>query len=219
MHRKVYGKTTKGSASDTVQINLSKKLALLGTIDKSSGKLQMLMVTMEVQAESGPTKSMLRTAKIALNKVAPSIHGIDEAISSMKIEHLIFGNLPSRQIGKFKLNYEAVVPHIVTIYIEPGTLPSPDKDDHSIMAYAMCKEAVKQRLRSPSSADFPWSADRIIKNPNDPDSFVVRGHVDAQNGFGAMIRADWLCQTAYDGSGEDVDPANWSVFDVAMQER
>lgn len=52
-----------------------------------------------------------------------------------------------------------------------------------------CKQLVKDRLRSPSTAAFP----EINLNNLDGKSFEIVGVVDAQNGFGATIRGSFKC--------------------------
>jgi len=55
------------------------------------------------------------------------------------------------------------------------------------LIHGKSKEAVKARLRSPRSAKFPWGASEYQVNRQD-DTMVISSYVDAQNGFGAMIR-------------------------------
>lgn len=58
------------------------------------------------------------------------------------------------------------------------------------MAWRMSKDLVKQRLASPATADFPW-LDRQAHSPA-CGKWVVRSHVDSQNGFGAMLRTHFI---------------------------
>jgi len=57
------------------------------------------------------------------------------------------------------------------------------------MAIAMAREFVRDRLRSPSSAEFGDEIAEVV----DGATWRVTGYVDAQNGFGAMIRAIYQC--------------------------
>jgi hypothetical protein len=86
------------------------------------------------------------------------------------------------------------------------------------MAYIQCKEGVKSQLKSPASADFPWVPDSVSIT-KDGNGYVVRGHVDAQNSYGANLRAGWVCKIDYSGSGDDADPNNWTFRDVVLNER
>jgi hypothetical protein len=52
-----------------------------------------------------------------------------------------------------------------------------------------CKDLVKERLRSPSSAQFS----EVKLNNLDSQSFEIVGKFDAQNGFGAMMRGSFKC--------------------------
>ena len=52
-----------------------------------------------------------------------------------------------------------------------------------------CKSLVKDRLRSPGSAEFL----EVKLNNLDGKSFEIVGEFDAQNGFGAMLRGSYKC--------------------------
>ena len=71
--------------------------------------------------------------------------------------------------------------------------PTPEKVDYQAQALAACHNAVRDQLKSPSTADFggdTWTGDT--------PPITMHGHVDAQNGFGATVRIDWAC--TYDGT-------------------
>lgn len=55
-------------------------------------------------------------------------------------------------------------------------------------AKRMAKQAVERLLKAPASAQF-GEASAARKG----DSWLVVGTVDSQNGFGAMIRSEYLC--------------------------
>ena len=67
-------------------------------------------------------------------------------------------------------------------------------------AWTMAKEFVTEQLRAPSTADFPWIREEWVKQTGEC-AFQVIGHVDAQNGFGAMIRSKWIVNLTYLGDG------------------
>jgi len=71
----------------------------------------------------------------------------------------------------------------------------------AIAAWVDCKSFVTNNLKSPSTAEFPLSnADGvIIGHIASNDRWSVIGYVDAQNGFGAMIRQEFGCQVSYSG--------------------
>lgn len=72
------------------------------------------------------------------------------------------------------------------------------RDD--IGAGIACETFVERQLRAPSTADFPSHTDYVISGSG--DRYVVNGYVDAQNGFGAMIRTDWTCTVLRDNANE-----------------
>lgn len=59
-----------------------------------------------------------------------------------------------------------------------------------------CRGAVTSQLRAPSTADFPGD-EEFVKNEA---KYTMRGSVDAENGFGAQIRTEWVCDTTWTGS-------------------
>lgn len=52
-----------------------------------------------------------------------------------------------------------------------------------------CEETVKGVLKSPSTAKFPLITEWAMKKTL--EQIIVQGYVDSQNGFGAIIRADF----------------------------
>lgn len=55
---------------------------------------------------------------------------------------------------------------------------------------------VKGKLKSPSTAKFPpTSTAKITKSAT--DTWIVTSYVDSQNGFGAMIRNNWVAKIRY----------------------
>ncbi len=52
---------------------------------------------------------------------------------------------------------------------------------------------VTNRLKSPSSADFDYP---IVTQMED-STYIVRGNVDSQNGFGAMIRSSYKVKVTF----------------------
>jgi hypothetical protein len=90
--------------------------------------------------------------------------------------------------------------------------------DHNTMASVICKEYVKNSLLSPSTADFPWPSSSDTKEFANK-IYEVRSYVDAQNGFGAMIRNNYYCQLQYTGadtSDAEANIENWNLLDFSM---
>jgi hypothetical protein len=65
------------------------------------------------------------------------------------------------------------------------------------MAKVMCEKFVEDRLKAPGTADFSGIFDTEITGSG--NNYTVRGHVDAQNSFGAMLRSDYTCAIRNDG--------------------
>ena len=75
----------------------------------------------------------------------------------------------------------------------------PDDNDHITTAgftneqiMMAVKPYVCKQLKSPASAQFPMDAIYIIGNSN--AGYHIKGFVDSQNGFGAMIRNDFSAE-------------------------
>lgn len=88
--------------------------------------------------------------------------------------------------------------------------------DQSTMAVVQCQNYVKDRLRSPSTADFPWLDHAVVPRGN--ETYMVKSYVDAQNGFGATVRNNYICEIRYSG-GEAADQGNWSLIDLSLSAR
>jgi hypothetical protein len=67
----------------------------------------------------------------------------------------------------------------------------PSADDLRFDARRVCHDFIDKRLKSPASSDFEETSDMDVTSVG--DTYTVRGKVDAQNGFGAMIRSDYTC--------------------------
>jgi len=82
-------------------------------------------------------------------------------------------------------------------------------------ASVMCEYFVKKQLKAPSTAKFPhyWELEITTygKNEGVKDAFRVKGYVDAQNGFGAMIRSNYICDVQYIGND------NWNLINLTIE--
>jgi len=76
--------------------------------------------------------------------------------------------------------------------------------------WQIAKSMVKDKLKSPSTADFPYAEDgyKIEKD----SVIIIQGHVDSQNSFGAMIRMNFVIKMQYTG-GDWADRRNWQELD------
>ncbi|MDD3079109.1 MAG: hypothetical protein PHH37_08395 [Paludibacter sp.] len=82
-----------------------------------------------------------------------------------------------------------------------------------VRAESNAKTAVKSILKSPSTAEFDNSLIRIWLMPD--SSVVVKGAVDAQNSFGAMIRSNFYVRMKWKDDFRDA--ANWTLIDAKLE--
>ncbi|TYK60160.1 hypothetical protein [Pseudomonas synxantha] len=89
-----------------------------------------------------------------------------------------------------------------------------EKDcNNTTMAFVMSQNFVKQRLKAPSTAEFPYITDRGVRVDIMPNcSFAVSAHVDAQNAFGAAIRNQYTVKMSYNRASK-----MWSATDLNIQ--
>jgi hypothetical protein len=92
-----------------------------------------------------------------------------------------------------------------------GNNPSPSPDSDKFGAYFYSKEFVKEQLRAPSTAKF-CDFDEARISSNGANSYTVVGWVDAQNGFGAMLRNRFVCKLHKNGD-------TWYRDDVSLLPR
>ncbi|MNJ48022.1 hypothetical protein D3C77_432010 [compost metagenome] len=84
---------------------------------------------------------------------------------------------------------------------------------NTTLAFVMSQNYVKQRLKSPSSAEFPYVIDRGVQVvPDGQCGFYVSAYVDSQNGFGAMIRSSYQANISYDRKSK-----LWRLGDLSIQ--
>jgi hypothetical protein len=87
----------------------------------------------------------------------------------------------------------------------------PNDNDKSF-AWVVAVRAVKERLKAPSTAKFPWSSHgQYIKEIGDR-TFVVKSYVDAENSFGAKLRNNFIVKVKRMGGDTYV------ILDVQIDE-
>jgi hypothetical protein len=80
-------------------------------------------------------------------------------------------------------------------------------------AIEVCQAVARERLRSPSTAKFPkWDNKEWVKVEQKGDKFRVETMVDAQNGFGAMIRRAAICHIVKNGKRLEVRRVEFGVY-------
>jgi len=81
--------------------------------------------------------------------------------------------------------------------------------DEERKVYSAAKELVSDQLKAPSTASFPWMDYQVYRSGDD---WTVLGYVDAQNGYGAMLRSNWKVEMIYTGRG-------WKAKKVVIEPR
>lgn len=74
-----------------------------------------------------------------------------------------------------------------------------------------CQGWAKERLKAPATAEFP---DGATASEGPPDTWAVRGEVDSENSFGALIRSGYRCTVVYHHDSKTV-----TTNDVEIIER
>jgi hypothetical protein len=85
-------------------------------------------------------------------------------------------------------------------------------EDDRIMALTMAQGFVKDSLKSPSSASFPWDVNEYRVSSSDGIEWTVSGYVDAQNSFGAQIRNKWTVDMKHGPNG------GWQLTNIDIHE-
>ena len=99
------------------------------------------------------------------------------------------------------LHFASILTMFTFIFIAFGSdddNSSSSTETNKMLAYNYAEDFVKQRLKSPSTAEFPGlfeKADHITELGN--DEYLISSWVDSQNGFGAMIRSKFSCKIIF----------------------
>lgn len=72
---------------------------------------------------------------------------------------------------------------------------------NDILAYNYAEKFVKEHLKSPSTAEFPSTREKVEHTHYNSSTSIYRinSWVDSQNSFGAMIRQRFSCEIIMDG--------------------
>lgn len=72
----------------------------------------------------------------------------------------------------------------------------------SIRAWQSVQDDVKNQLKAPSTAKLSsYGNSTVKKHPTEPSTYVVRGYVDAENSFGAMLRQNYIATVVFFPNG------------------
>lgn len=92
---------------------------------------------------------------------------------------------------------------------------SPDSEEMRRYAHIISEDFVKQKLKSPSTADFPMFEYTSEYSQID-GTYLVTSYVDAQNGFGSMVRQYYSIKLKFNG-GDFADPINWTATQLKIR--
>lgn len=82
-----------------------------------------------------------------------------------------------------------------------------DETRHGVNLYSAAKQGIKSSLKAPRTAKFAWSHDVVRTGAC---SFRVTSFVDAQNGFGALIRTHYAIEAEWTPQGyKNMDLKSW----------
>ena len=79
-------------------------------------------------------------------------------------------------------------------------------------AYYTATNFVKNRLKSPSAAEFPKPKEARIQLLEDGATYKIYGYVDSQNSYGATLRVNWYVKLILNGN-------EWNLLDLKIYER
>jgi hypothetical protein len=85
-------------------------------------------------------------------------------------------------------------------------------EDNKSMAYIMMEDFVKQRLKSPSTAEFPGVFDGKLDHVTalGNQTYRIVSYVDAQNSFGAKIRTKFI------GEIKQTSADRWQLISLTL---
>lgn len=89
-----------------------------------------------------------------------------------------------------------------------------DKDER-IKAWLLTKDIVEGSLKSPATAEFPYyNSSFVYKGTTTLDYvyYTVRAYVDSQNGFGALIRTNFIVKL------KQTSTDDWDLVDIKFNE-
>jgi len=86
---------------------------------------------------------------------------------------------------------------IITIFLLAGctTTQTHYPISEQEQMYNAAKKEVLTQLKAPSTATFPdYDTATYTQTTQDKNTWIIQSYVDAQNGFGAMIRSSFICK-------------------------
>jgi hypothetical protein len=104
-----------------------------------------------------------------------------------------------------KINKKSIISIIIISIFVFLALGSSDSDDNSssgpdkLDAKIMAQQFLEERLKAPSTADYPWvETDKVVTELSN-DKYRYQSYVDAENSFGAKVRTNFEIVVQYVG--------------------
>jgi len=69
----------------------------------------------------------------------------------------------------------------------------------AVGAWVICQQFLEDRLTAPATAEYPSGYSQYTSSLGG-GRFRVDAYVDAENGFGALVRTDFVCTVNYQGN-------------------
>jgi hypothetical protein len=88
-------------------------------------------------------------------------------------------------------------------------------EEREYAAFDVCTKFVEDRLRSPGTArfrNFFEDDGEVVVAGSDDGPYTVRSSVDSENGFGALLRTNFVCVVRPTGGD------NWQLEDLQLDE-
>lgn len=108
------------------------------------------------------------------------------------------GKTPAGAEKKWALGCGALAVGVVLLFAGCGALlasgGSNNRGPSEAEARFVCEEWVRDGLRAPATARFSG-----VTTTASGGVYTIRGDVDAENGFGALLRSGWVCEVRLDG--------------------
>ncbi|MGY1652864.1 hypothetical protein [Geodermatophilus sp. SYSU D01119] len=133
----------------------------------------------------------------AVARIDARLHALDTGTAVVEPKFPWIENVKG---GLALLAMVAVIGGIIWAIVAAATGDGEDEAPTSEGAYYACEHFVGLVLKAPSTADFTgYDAARITDDGG--DRYTVRGQVDAENSFGAMLRSDYSCTVRHTDEG------------------
>lgn len=109
-----------------------------------------------------------------------------------------------------KLNIFSIIILAIFVFLAVGSTEESDSNSgpDKVEAMTMAQSFLEERLKAPSTADYPWvTSDEVVSRLAD-NKFRYRSYVDAENSFGAKVRTHFDIVVQY--VGED----KWRLISI-----